>query len=97
MNDMQSGRTTNQMLHAPKGAVFIWPTASLSYPRQLARAIGRDDLLIKPISWLDPSRLHGIRAVAIVDHSCHSLTRENLDALDFLRMRMLSISEGVGE
>lgn len=38
------------MITAPKGSVFIWPTDSLSYPIQLASAIGRDDLL--KTDWL---------------------------------------------
>lgn len=41
-----SGRTTEQLRSAPKGAVFVWCNGGLAYPRKLARHMGRDDLTI---------------------------------------------------
>ena len=44
--DRGTGRTTEQMEAAPKGAVFVWVNSYLSYPKHLAVSLGRQDLLI---------------------------------------------------
>lgn len=66
----QEGRTTNQMLKAPIGAVYVWCNGDLYYPKQLARRLGREDLKVVPPSWFDPinvlkQRLTGL----VVDHA----------------------------
>lgn len=67
----RSGRTTRQMLAAPKGAVFIWCTEFLHYPRLLAEQAGRKDLMIvsklcltKEIDTLDGMEFSGL----VLDH-----------------------------
>ena len=70
MNDRQTGRTTKQMLGAPAGSVFVWVNHHLAYPEMLARGLGRDDLVIKPPSWLTQRNtrgreLHGL----VIDHA----------------------------
>lgn len=60
----QTGRTMRQMKDAPRGAVFVWCNAHLSYPRRLAKAIGRDDLLVVvPLSWLAPHNVYGRKCI----------------------------------
>lgn len=45
--DRGSGRTTQQMLAAPRNAVFVWCyQGSLPYARELARKHGREDLTV---------------------------------------------------
>ena len=45
MSDRQTGRTTQQMLDAPVGAVFVWCNSALTYPKILAHGLQRDDLV----------------------------------------------------
>lgn len=67
-----SGRTTRQMQDAPIGALFIWgPQQGLSYPRALARNLGREDLRIEsPSIFYDGAvRLRGLTLPTIIlDH-----------------------------
>ena len=44
----QTGRTTQQMVDAPVGAVFVWCDGHLGYPSVLAKTLGRDDLVLRP-------------------------------------------------
>ena len=48
----QMGITTKQMRAAPENAVFVWCTSDLSYPKALAKALGRHDLEIVTPRWL---------------------------------------------
>ena len=85
----QDGATTRQMQEAPKGAVFVWCNDKTSYPRDLARHLGRDDLLIKSPEWLE-HRWHGLSLTGvIVDHSA-SLTRAQWEGYQGALTRVLS-------
>ena len=42
----QSGRTTKQMLDAPKNALFVWCSLDTRYAKHLANQLGRSDLEI---------------------------------------------------
>lgn len=67
---MAHGTTTQQMLDAPQGAVFIWNNSYLSYPLALARKLGRDDLQIETPGWLTDYRYVGQRLKGlVVDHA----------------------------
>jgi hypothetical protein len=64
------GITTSQMRRAPRGAIYVWLNSSMSYPRKLAKDLGRDDLRIVPPAFFD-SRSHiwdSTRAV-VLDHA----------------------------
>lgn len=63
------GTTTKQMQEAPRGAIFVWCNGHLSYPRDLARHLGRDDIKIVSPDALDGYRLHGLRLPIILDHA----------------------------
>ena len=68
----QTGRTTNQMLSAPAKAIFVWCNDHIGYPRDLARAIGRTDLIIRPAGWLTDRNVKGRAAKqVVVDHALH--------------------------
>lgn len=45
-DNRQTGRTTRQMQGAPLGAIFVWVSSQLDYPKEIARKIGREDLVI---------------------------------------------------
>ena len=67
----QSGWTTEQMLAAPHGSIYIWPVhRTLAYAKSLAQHIGRVDLCIAPLGWLaSPSNTTGCRSPVVVDHA----------------------------
>lgn len=64
------GHTTHQMKTAPYKATFIWCTADIHYPRDLARFLMRDDLNIVSAhaAKYDHNRFRGHRYV-VVDHA----------------------------
>lgn len=61
MSDKQIGRTTQQMMGAPPpvGAVYVWCNSELHYPKMLAHGLQRDDLVVRPMSWLEPRNVAG--------------------------------------
>lgn len=64
-----TGHTSHQMLTAPKGAVFVCATRERRYSIDLARHLGRADLLIYGSDWLEGERWRGMRNGSIViDH-----------------------------
>lgn len=68
--DRQTGRTTRQMLAAPKNSFYVWANESLSYPRSLAMKLDRNDLQIKPLSWLRLDNVRGRRILTVtIDHA----------------------------
>jgi hypothetical protein len=69
----QTGRTSKQMLEAPRGAMFVWCNSSTWYPRDLARSLGRTDLQICGPDMLNASSLHSLRSRGgklVLDHAC---------------------------
>lgn len=87
MNNRQTGRTTQQMADAPKGAVFVWCNSRTSYPHDLAKKLDRQDLVVRPLSWLAPRNVMGRDFPGvIVDHAAHP-DNEAHEALYYLRAR----------
>ena len=76
----RNGFTTAQMKRAPQGALYIWPVhGSISYAKDLAQQLGREDLEIVSPSVLDQrgERLRGRRLTGIVlDHACEPSPEE---------------------
>lgn len=69
-----SGRTTRQMLAAPKDAIFICAGPS-RYSKALARFLGRDDLKIYSPEVLERSM--GLRPTGLViDHAADLTERQ---------------------
>jgi hypothetical protein len=84
-----TGRTTQQMNEAPPGAVFVWCNGALYYPQSLARKLGRDDLTVRPLSWLRPRNVMGRDfSGVILDHAARQST-EACEALNYVRVRSL--------
>ena len=88
MNDYRgTGLTTQQMNEAPPGAVFVWCNGALYYPQTLARKLGRDDLTVRPLSWLRPCNVMGRDFAGVVlDHAARPST-ETCEALNYVRLR----------
>jgi hypothetical protein len=72
-----TGRTTRQMLEAPREAVFIScnPRAR-DHDRHLARKLGREDLKIVERSWLDHGWYGKILTGIVIDHAAHLTEKE---------------------
>lgn len=68
------GKTTAQLVVAPKGAVFIWPVEHAQYAAWLAQRLGRRDLTIKGPSWLNYPLNNG--QVVILDHATRLTDRQ---------------------
>lgn len=67
----RQGKTTQQILNAPHGAVFVWCNNRTDYVRDLTRSLGRTDLRIFGLDIAFESgavRLRGINKV-VVDHA----------------------------
>jgi hypothetical protein len=87
MSDRQTGRTTQQMNDAPLGAVFVWCNSHLSYPQAMAKTLERDDLVVRPLSWLERRNVMGRTFPGVVvDHAAHC-DAEAHEALHYLRTR----------
>jgi len=86
MTDRQTGCTTRQMLEAPIGAVYVWCNNTLTYPKVLAHGLQRDDLVVKPLSWLEPQNVCGRDFVGVViDHAVPLGGWQVQDAMRYLR------------
>ncbi len=89
--ERQTGITTKQMKEAPHGSLYIWCTSDLTYPKRLARDIGRTDLEIVRLSWLSSYQWMGKRFPGIVlDHAAH-LQAHQWEAYDYLAARLTSL------
>lgn len=66
-----TGKTLRQMVAAPKGAYFIWCNdQAVLYAKNLARYLGRDDLIIVGFSYLQDKNFRGRGPMTIVvDHA----------------------------
>ena len=68
--EIQSGRTTRQMLAAPLDAWYVWPhDAPRDYPIALARSLNRGDLAIKRPRDLSMRGWHGLGVAIVIDHA----------------------------
>jgi hypothetical protein len=87
MGDRQIGRTSQQMTDAPLGSVFVWCNSRTAYPKELAIQLGRDDLQVVPLLWLDGRNVRGRTFTGvIVDHAAHC-DNDAYEALNYLRAR----------
>lgn len=83
----QSGRTSKQMIEAPKDAVFIWCNTHLEYPKELAKKLKRTDLRIEDPSFLH-DRWRGLKMTGIVADHALDLTGEQYVSLLEARIRI---------
>lgn|SRR5574340_238644 len=81
----QMGRTSIAMLEAPFGSIYVWCNNHLSYPKDLARSLGRSDLQIVSSSWLEPDNVRGLRpdVKCVIDHAFH-LFKQSSNAFEAL-------------
>jgi hypothetical protein len=83
----QTGRTAFQMQMAPPGAVFVWCTSDISYPKHLARSLGREDLQIWPSAKLDERYIRGQGFSGfVIDHAHPIGTPKEWDACEIAKL-----------
>lgn len=72
VEERRTGKTTQQMLDAPKKAYYIWPNKALGYPRALAQSLGRKDITVCTVDFFGPrsGKGRGLRVDIVVDHAC---------------------------
>lgn len=86
----QTGRTTQQMLDAPKDAIYVVPGVHLRYFKDIARFIDRSDLQIEPSSWLWPGAAIGLNRKVVIDHYLwYNCSSRSLDGIQALAVRNL--------
>ena len=82
------GTTTNQIKSLPKDAVFVWVDNDTSYPKSLAKSLGRDDLEIVGVSFLDSNKFRGRNYTGIdIDHAVE-MSPERIDAFHIIISRI---------
>ena len=64
-----SGRTTQQMLSAREGSVFVWVNHDTLYAKKLAARIGRTDLEIVGPQWLENGWIGRSLSGLVIDHA----------------------------
>ena len=70
--DRGTGRTTRQMIAAPKDAIYVWVNGNLAYPRGVAERAARKDLKIVSPGWITNQFWRGLELTGIViDHAVH--------------------------
>lgn len=89
------GHTSEQMREAPRGALFIWCTVDVRYPKALARHLGRSDLEIVSPSILSEGayRLRGRRLSGIIVDHAGQPNADERDLLDELRQMIVCAPE----
>lgn len=65
---INKGRTSRQMLNAPRCSVYIWCTDDVTYPKRLAQELNRADLLILGKRQAHNFRTRGYASI-IYDHA----------------------------
>lgn len=68
MKKLKAGRTSRQMINAPQGAIYVWESSDIDYPKRLAHWLHRDDLTIYAHCRLD---FCAVRKHVVVDHAAY--------------------------
>lgn len=83
-----TGITTRQIQNAPQGAIYIWVSSDIYYPKHLARHLGREDLEIVGKNWLYGVKWHGREFTGVVVDHATRVGPKGHHALDIIRARM---------
>ena len=84
------GKTTKQMINAPKGSIFVWVNSDVSYPIALAKNIGRSDLKIVRPSWISDGCWRGLELAGIVVDHAVKLDEKQVEELLYIRSRVIN-------
>lgn len=75
----QSGRTTSQMMQAPRDAFYVWCNRYLDYPKKLANFLGRTDLKVIRPDQLTDGTTRGCFVPIVVDHAADLSFNERVE------------------
>lgn len=84
--------TTRQMKAAKPNAVYIWPNAHFTYPRELAKHLGRDDLTIVSPNFFSEYKPYSIRRQFVLDHAT-VLTPFQLDMFEAILQNQAALKD----
>lgn len=87
----QTGRTSQQMMGAPPGAVFVWCNSHLLYANAMAHELGRDDLVIIPLCRLNARTMMLMRCPGVVVDHMARIPSDGWDAIARLRGRGIPV------
>lgn len=74
------GITYTQITRLKPNGVFVWYSSDTRYPEQLAKHLNRNDIQVKPLTWLRCSNVYGRRFTDIgIDHHVFDDREVNLD------------------
>ena len=63
------GKTTKQLIDAPRNSIYVWVNGKLDYPRRLARQLGRYDIKIVSPSIFENKQLRATNKPIVLDHA----------------------------
>lgn len=80
-----------QMLCAPSGALYVWPSQDHAEGRALALFVARPDLDVVKLSWLrNPLNWRGRKQPIVVDNRAHKFLDER-EAENFRELQALGL------
>lgn len=66
----QNGKTSTALLEAPQRCVYVCTAGAVRYTKELARKLGREDIIVVGPDWIRDQRYLGQdRARVSVDHA----------------------------
>jgi hypothetical protein len=75
-----SGTTTRQMQGAPQKAIYVWCNNNLSYPKNLTKNLGRDDLEIVSPQFIESDKWRGrLFSEVVLDHALELTERQEYE------------------
>ena len=90
--DRNTGKTTQQIARLKHCGIFVWCNRFTYYPEQIAKKLHREDVQIKPLSWLRCENVYGRRFTDIdVDHAVWAgpaLSEDMMNALEYARTHL---------
>jgi hypothetical protein len=66
--ERQTGRTTKQIINAPKNSIYICHKMTIPYNKRIAQNNNREDITFLPCDYLT-MRFRGIQKFVIIDHA----------------------------
>lgn len=79
------GHTSEAMLGAPEGAIYVWCNNKTDYPTALAKHLGCEELIIKPASWVRPGMHVPRHHRVVLDHAFAALNPGAHDGVMYLK------------
>lgn len=83
-----TGRTTEQIVNAPLGSVYVWCNGVMDYPRCLVRRLNRTDIKVVPPSWITSDNWRGKELKGVVVDHALKLTPDQYESLNVIRSRI---------